>query len=137
MVADSHSILARWKNHFSQLLKIHGVIDGRQTEIHTAEPLLPEPSAFEFELAFEKLKITYHQVLVKSQQNCLRQRVKQFATRSINLLFLFRIRRNCLRSGKSQSLYLFIRRAIKQIVVITWGILLLPTTYKILSNILL
>lgn len=28
----------------------------RQTEIHTAEPLVPEPSALEFEMAIEKLK---------------------------------------------------------------------------------
>jgi len=35
-----------------------------------------------------------------------------------NLLFLFRIRRNCLRSRRSRSLYLSIRRAIKQTVVI-------------------
>jgi len=55
MVADSHSILPRWRNYFSQLLK-HGVNNGRQTEIHTAEPLVPEPSAFEIELAIEKLK---------------------------------------------------------------------------------
>jgi len=39
-VADCHSILARWRNHFSQLLNVHGVNDVRQTEIHTAEPLL-------------------------------------------------------------------------------------------------
>jgi hypothetical protein len=45
LVAYSHSILARWRNHFSQLLNIHGV---RQTELHTAEPLVPEPSAFVF-----------------------------------------------------------------------------------------
>jgi len=45
LVADSHNILARWRNHFSQLLNIHGVNDGRQTEIHTTEPLLPEPGA--------------------------------------------------------------------------------------------
>jgi hypothetical protein len=48
--------LARWKNHFSQLLNIHGVNDVRQTEVHTAEPLVPEPSAFEFEMAIGKLK---------------------------------------------------------------------------------
>ena len=35
---------------------VHGVNDVRQTEIHTAEPLVPEPSASEFELAIEKLK---------------------------------------------------------------------------------
>ena len=41
LFADSHSILARWRNYFSQLLNIHGVNDFRQTEIHTAEPLVP------------------------------------------------------------------------------------------------
>jgi hypothetical protein len=35
---------------------MRGVSDVRQTELHTAEPLVPEPSAFEFELAIENLK---------------------------------------------------------------------------------
>jgi hypothetical protein len=35
---------------------VHGVNDVRQTEIHTAQPLVPEPSAFEVEMAAEKLK---------------------------------------------------------------------------------
>jgi hypothetical protein len=56
LVADCRSILARWRNHFPQLLNIHGVNDVRQTEVHTAEPLVPEPSAFEFEMPIEKLK---------------------------------------------------------------------------------
>jgi hypothetical protein len=43
LVADSHSIFARWKNYFSQILS-----DVRQTEIHTAKPLVPEPSTTEF-----------------------------------------------------------------------------------------
>ena len=55
-VTDSHSILVRWRNHFSQLLNVHTVNDVRQTETHTAEQLVPEPSAFEVELAVEKLK---------------------------------------------------------------------------------
>jgi hypothetical protein len=29
---------------------------GGQKYVHTAEPLVPEPSAFEFEMAIEKLK---------------------------------------------------------------------------------
>jgi len=41
LVTGCHSILAWWRNHFSQLLNIHGVNDVRQTEIHTAEPLVP------------------------------------------------------------------------------------------------
>ena len=65
-VADSHSILARWCNHFCQLFVVHGVSDVRQTEIHTAEPLVPEPSAFEVGMAIEKLiRKTNHQVLIK------------------------------------------------------------------------
>ena len=56
LVADSHSILARWRNYFSQILNVHGVNDVRQTKIHTADPLVPETSASEIELAIEKLK---------------------------------------------------------------------------------
>jgi hypothetical protein len=56
LLADSRSILNRWKNYFCQLLNVHGVNDGRQTEIHTAEPLVPEPKSSEVEIAIEKLK---------------------------------------------------------------------------------
>ena len=56
LVTDCHSILARWRNHFSQLLDVHGVNHVRRTEIHTAEPLVPEPSASDVEMVVEKLK---------------------------------------------------------------------------------
>jgi len=56
LVADSHSIVARWRNYLSQLFNVHGVKDVGQAEIHTAEPLVPEPSATKFELANNKLK---------------------------------------------------------------------------------
>ena len=56
LVADSHSIVARWRNYFSQLFNVHGVKDVGQAEIHTTEPLVPERSASEFELAIDKLK---------------------------------------------------------------------------------
>jgi len=56
LVADSHIIVARWRIYFSQLFNVHGVKDVGQAGIHTAEPLVPEPSASEFELAIDKLK---------------------------------------------------------------------------------
>ena len=56
LVTGFHSILSRWGNHFSQLLNIHGIKDVRQREIQTAESPVPEPSAYEDELANEKLK---------------------------------------------------------------------------------
>jgi hypothetical protein len=43
-------------DHFSQLLNVHGINDIRQTEVHTAEPLVPEPRASEDKMAIEKLK---------------------------------------------------------------------------------
>jgi hypothetical protein len=42
LVVDCHSISARWRNYFSQLLNVHGVNDIRQKVIHTAELLAPE-----------------------------------------------------------------------------------------------
>ena len=55
-MADSHSIMARWRNYFSQILNVHEIKYVRQAEIHTVEPLVSQSSAFEFELAIEKLK---------------------------------------------------------------------------------
>jgi len=56
LVTECHSIFARWRNYFSQLFSVHGVSKVRQTDIYTAERLVPEPSAFEVEMAIEKLK---------------------------------------------------------------------------------
>ena len=56
LVADSHGIVARWRNYFSQLFNVHGVKGVGQAEIQAAEPLVPEPSASEVELAIDKLK---------------------------------------------------------------------------------
>jgi hypothetical protein len=48
--------LNTWKNYFSQLLNVHSISDVRQTEIHAAELLVPDPSPFEVEIAIAKLK---------------------------------------------------------------------------------
>jgi len=72
----------------------------RQTKIHTAEPLVPEPSAFEVKLAIEKLKS--HKSPGTDQIPAeLRQGVEQFTMKSTFLSFLFGIRKNCLRNGRS------------------------------------
>ena len=58
LVADSHSIMTRWRNHFSQQLNVHGAMDVRQAEIHTAEPycLSQAPLRLSWLLAIEKLE---------------------------------------------------------------------------------
>ena len=56
LVADSNITLAWGRKHFSQLLNVHGVSEIRQTEIDTAEPLVPESSTFEFNVGIGKLR---------------------------------------------------------------------------------
>jgi hypothetical protein len=55
--ADSCSILNRWKNYFCQLLKVQGINEVMQTEMHTTQPLVLVPNSFEAEIATEKLII--------------------------------------------------------------------------------
>jgi len=56
--------------------------------------------------------------------------------RSINLLFVFGMRRKCLRNGRSRSLYLCIKKGDNTGCSNYRGISRSPTVYKIISNIL-
>jgi hypothetical protein len=56
LLADPQDVLNRWKNFFNEVLNVHRVHDVRQMDIHTAEPLMPEPSLVEVEIAIVKLK---------------------------------------------------------------------------------
>jgi hypothetical protein len=56
LLVDPHRILNRWKNYFCLLLNVQGAGGVRQTERHRYEPLVPEPSASEVEVAVGKLK---------------------------------------------------------------------------------
>jgi hypothetical protein len=51
LLADSHNILSRWKNYFTQLLNVHSVSDVRQIEVE-----VHGPSRLEVEIAIAKLK---------------------------------------------------------------------------------
>jgi hypothetical protein len=56
LLADSQSVLNRWKNFFNKVLNVYVVHDVMQMDVHTAEPLVPEPSLVKVEVAIEKLK---------------------------------------------------------------------------------
>jgi hypothetical protein len=56
MQADPQNGLNRWKNFFNQALNVHGVHDVSQMDIHTAQPLIPEPRPVKVEIAIGKLK---------------------------------------------------------------------------------
>jgi hypothetical protein len=53
---DPQKMLSRWKNYFCQLLNVQGAGGIRQTEIHTAEPFVPEPSAADVVVVIRKFK---------------------------------------------------------------------------------
>jgi hypothetical protein len=56
LLANPQNVLNRWKNFFNQVLNVHGVRNVRQEDIQMAEPLMPEPSLVEVEIAVGKLK---------------------------------------------------------------------------------
>jgi hypothetical protein len=49
---------------------VHNVSDVRQTEMHTAEPLMPGPSHLEVEIAIAKMKSINLQAMMKFRRNC-------------------------------------------------------------------
>jgi hypothetical protein len=53
LLADSHNISNRQKNFFFNMLNINNV---RQMEVQTAQPLVPDPSRLEVQIAIAKLK---------------------------------------------------------------------------------
>ena len=99
LVTDSHSIWARWRNHFSQLLNVHGVNDVRQTEIHIAQPLVHESSAFEIEIGIEKLKRYISPGIDQIPAELIKAGGGTLCS-EIHELILFELRMNCLRSGR-------------------------------------
>jgi hypothetical protein len=68
LLADSHNILNRWK-YFYQLFNVRRHNDIRQTEIHTAEPLVPDRRPFKVEIVTAKQKKHNHQAMIKFRQN--------------------------------------------------------------------
>jgi hypothetical protein len=88
---------------------VHEVHDDRQMDIHVAEPLVPESSLVEVEIAVGKLE-SY-----KSPDTD--QGVKRYILRYTNLFVLYGIR-NCHSSGRNPVLYQVIKRVIRLIVII-------------------
>ena len=97
---------------------MHGVKDVGQAEIHTAEPLVPEPSSFEVELAIGKLKSHKSPGIDEIPAKSFKAGGGTISVEIHMFSLLFGRKRNCMKSGRSLSYYLFIGRGIKQIVII-------------------
>jgi hypothetical protein len=79
---------------------------------------VPKHSAVEAEMDNETLEDVNCQGLLMFEENVFAQDVEEYVLRYENSLILFGIMKNCLNSGRSQLLYVFMRRVIKQTVVL-------------------
>ena len=69
-------------------MNVHGVNDVSQREIKTTEPPVPEPSAFEVEMAVVKLKLINLKITVRSKtsQTCIGASVTVRRVASLELI---------------------------------------------------
>jgi len=137
LFTDSHHILASWRKHLSQLLNIHGVNDGRHTKINKAEPLVPEPNAFEFELAIEKLKSHISPGIDQIPAELIKAGGRTIHYEIHNLIIFIWNNEKLPEQWKELIIVPIYKKGNKTDCSNYRGISLLPTTYKILSNILL
>jgi len=133
LFADSHSILSRWRNYFSQLLHVRGY-DVRQTEIHAVEPIVPEPSVFEFELAIEKLKSRISPALHKIPGELLKAGGRTFRSEIHKLITSIWNKEELPEDLKESSTVPIYKKCDKQFCSNYRGIFLVSNTHKILSN---
>ena len=136
LVADSHRIVARWRNYFSQLFNLYGVKNVRQAEIHTAEPLVPEPSAAEFELAINKLKSHKSPGIDQILAELIQAGGRTICLEIHKLITSIWEKEKLPEEWKVSIIVPIHKKGDKTDCNNYGGISLLPTTYKILSNIL-
>jgi hypothetical protein len=73
-----------------------------QTEMQTAEPQVSKPSALEVEVAIEKLKTHKSPGTDQIPAELFKARGRKVIQKSISLLIMFGIKRNCLNRGRSR-----------------------------------
>jgi hypothetical protein len=118
-------------------LYIHGVNEVIQTEIHTAEPHVPDLSVFEFELAVEKLKSHKSPGIDQIPVELIKAGGRTIRC-EIHKLIISIWNKEKLPEGRKESVILcFYKKGDKTDLRNYRGISLLPTTYKILSNFML
>jgi hypothetical protein len=137
LVVDSHSISARWRNYFSQVLNVHGVNDVRQAEIHTAELLVLEPSVSEIELAIEKPKSHKSPGIDQIPAELIKAGGRTISCEIHRLIISIWNKEELPEDWKESIIVPIYKKGGKTDCNNYRGLSLLPTTYKILSNILL
>jgi hypothetical protein len=128
-LADPQKILSRCKYYFCQLLNVQRAGGIRQTEIHTAEPFVPVPCATEVEVAIRKMK--------RYKAPGSDQSMAELHSEIQKLIMLMWNKEELPHQSKESIVVPIHKKDDKTDCSNYRGILLLPISYKILSNILL
>jgi hypothetical protein len=126
-----------WRNHFSWLFNVHGVSDVRHTEIHTAEPLVPELSPFEVKMATEEVKIYKSTSTDQIPGEGIKATARTIRSDNQTLINLIWNNKELSEERKELINGPIYKQGDKKDGSNYGGISLLQTTYKVLSNILL
>jgi hypothetical protein len=118
LLANPQNVLNRRKNFFNQVLNVRAVHDVRQMGIHMAEPLVPEPSLVEGEIAIGKLKNYKSPGTDQILARMIKAGVKHYILKYTDLFVLYGIRRNGHSIGRNPLLYQIIKRVIRLMVII-------------------
>jgi len=137
LFVDSHSILVMWRKYFSQLLNVQRVSEVRHIEIHTTKPLVPKPSAFGFEMDIGKLKSHKSPGIDQTSAKLIKTRGRTTCFEIQKLTNSIWNKGELSEEWKELIIVPIDTKGDKTDCRNYRGILLLPTTYKILSNILL
>jgi hypothetical protein len=137
LLADPQNVLNRWKNSFNQVLNIHGIHDVRQMDIHTAEPLVPEPSLVEVEIAIGKLKSYKSPGTDQIPAKLIRAGGETLYSEIHRLICCIWNKEELPQQWKESIIVPIYKKGDKTDCNNYRGISLLSTAYKILSNILL
>jgi hypothetical protein len=137
LLADPHNILNRWKNYLCHLLNVHGADGVRQTEMHTYEPSVPEPSASEVEVGTGKLKRYTSPGVDQIPAEPIQAGGETLRSEIHKLTKLIWNKEELPHQWKELSMVPIHRKSDKTLCSNYRGISLLSTSYRILSNILL
>jgi hypothetical protein len=137
LLADPQNVLNTWENFIIHMLNVYGVHDVRQMDIHTAEPLVPEPSLIEVEIAIGKLKSYKSSGTVQISAELIKAGGETLYIEIHRLICSIWNKEEFLQQWKESIIIPVYKKGDKTDCNNYRGISLLSTAYKILSNILL
>ncbi|KAJ4438181.1 hypothetical protein ANN_14120, partial [Periplaneta americana] len=139
LLADSPSILNRWKNYFALLLNVHRPSrnDQDEIEIQTAEPFIPEPTLSEVEIAIENLKKYKSPGIDQIPAELIQEGGSALYSEIYKLVLAIWEKQIVPEQWKESIIVPIFKKGDKTSCGNFRGISLLLTSYKMLSNILL